>query len=29
MDLIELEEEELAIVPVVDTSLAEARQRAK
>ena len=29
MDLIEVEEEELAIVPVVDTSMAEARQRAK
>ena len=29
MDLIALEEEELAIVPVLDTSLAEARQRAK
>jgi hypothetical protein len=29
MDLIALEEEELAIVPVLDTTLAEARQRAK
>ena len=29
MDLIEVEEEELAIVPVVDTSMTEARQRAK
>lgn len=29
MDLIEVEEEELAIVPVVDTNMTEARQRAK